>query len=83
VEKEVAGYRIIADMLDVFINAVNNHYNGTPSNFDSLILRLLPEEYQVKSATLYQRIMSICSYVSGMSDGFVISIHKKLTGNSI
>ncbi|NCT09960.1 MAG: dNTP triphosphohydrolase [Flavobacteriia bacterium] len=83
VEKEVAGYRIIADMLDVFINAVNNHYNGTPSNFDSLILRLLPEEYQVKSATLYQRIMSICSYVSGMSDGFAISIHKKLTGNSI
>jgi len=83
VEKEVAGYRIIADMLDVFINAVNNHYNGTPSNFYSLILRLLPEEYQVKSATLYQRIMSICSYVSGMSDGFAISIHKKLTGNSI
>lgn len=83
VEKEVAGYRIIADLLDVFINALNNQYHGISSNFDVLILRMLPEEYQTKSATLYQRIMSICSYVSGMSDSFAIRIHKKLTGNSI
>jgi dGTPase len=83
VEKEVAGYRIIADMLDVFINALNNHFNETASNFDLLILRLLPEEYKTNSDSLYQRIMSVCSYISGMSDSFAIRIHKKLTGNSI
>ena len=83
VEKEVAGYRIIGDMLDIFITALNNDYNGTASNYDSLILKMLPEEYKSNIATVYERIMSICSYISGMSDGFAIRIHKKLTGNSI
>ena len=83
IEKEVAGYRIIADMLDVFITALYNNYNGTASNYDTLILRMLPEEYKSNIATKYQRIMSICSYIAGMSDGFAIRIHKKLTGNSI
>ena len=83
VEKEVAGFRIIADLLDVFINALNNQHVGIASNFDSLILKLLPQEYQIKSTSLYERIMSICSYVSGMSDGFAIRLHKKLTGNCI
>ena len=83
VEKEVAGYRIIGDMLDIFITALNNDYNGIASNYDSLILKMLPEEYKSNIATVYERIMSICSYISGMSDGFAIRIHKKLTGNSI
>lgn len=83
VEKEVAGYRIIADLLNFFINALNNHFYGSASNYDMLILRMLPEEYKTNSDTLYQRIMSICNYVSGMSDGFAIRIHRKLTGNSI
>jgi dGTPase len=79
VEKEVAGYRIIADMLDVFITALNNDYNGKASNYDSLILKMLPGEYKSNIATVYQRIMSICSYIASMSDGFAIRIHKKLT----
>lgn len=83
VEKEVAGYRIIADLLDVFINALNNQHIGIASNFDLLILKLLPQEYQTKSISLYERIMSVCSYVSGMSDGFAIRLHKKITGNCI
>ena len=49
VEKEVAGFRIIADLLDVFINALNNQHVGIASNFDLLILKLLPQEYQIKS----------------------------------
>ncbi|MDP5094136.1 MAG: dGTPase, partial [Polaribacter sp.] len=83
IEKEVAGYKILADLLDVFITAFNNEFYGNASNYDKLILRMLPEQYQVNSNSTYQRIMSICSYVSGMSDGFAIRLHKKLTGNSI
>ena len=81
VEKEVAGYRIIADLLDVFVSSVNNKFDGTSSNYDKLILNLLPEEYQIESTNLYSRIMLICSYVAGMSDGYAIRMHKKLTGN--
>ena len=83
IEKEIAGYRIIADLLDVFVTALNHKFDGNPSNFDKLVLNLLPNEYQVESANLYDRILQICSYVSRMSDSSAIRMHKKLTGNII
>lgn len=83
VEKEVAGYKIIADLLDVFVNALNNTHEGISSNYDTLILNLLPEEYNIQSDDLYSRIMSICSYVSRMSDSYAIRLHKKINGNLI
>tara|TARA_B110001469_G_scaffold124018_1_gene136984 strand:+ start:849 stop:2189 length:1341 start_codon:yes stop_codon:yes gene_type:complete len=83
VEKEVAGYRIIADLLEVFVSAVNNKFDENYSNYDQLILNLLPKEYQSEDASLYNRIMQICSYVSRMSDSYAIRTHKKLTGNII
>ena len=83
VEKEVAGYRIIADLLSVFVTALNNNFEGKASNYDTLVLNLLPEEHQMDNTNLYNRIMMICSYVAGMSDGYAIRMHKKLMGNII
>mgnify|MGYP003677046738 FL=1 len=83
VEKEVAGYRIIADLLDVFVTALNNKFDGNASNFDNLVLNLLPEEYKTEATNLYDRIMQVCSYVSRISDGYAIRMHKKLTGNIV
>ena len=83
VEKEVAGYRIIADLLHVFVTALNNKFDGNQSNFDKLVLNLLPKEYHSETSNLYHRIMQVCSYVSRMSDGYAIRMHKKLTGNII
>lgn len=83
VEKEVAGYKIIADLLDVFVNALNNDFQGKASNYDSLLLNVLPKEYQNSSDSLYDRIMKIGSYVSKMSDSYAIRLHKKLNGNLI
>ncbi len=83
VEKEVAGYKIIADLLDVFVTAINNKFNGIASNYDKLVLNLLPEEYQQERSELYDRTMQICSYISGMSDGFAIRLYKKLSGDII
>jgi dGTPase len=83
IEKEVAGYRIIADLLNVFVAALNNKFDGNQSNYDKLVLNLLPQEYQTDTDNLYNRIMQVCSYVSRMSDGYAIKMHKKLTGNII
>lgn len=83
VEKEVAGYKIIADLLDVFVSAINNKHLGSPSNYDKLILNLLPDEFKITHNDLYTRVMMICTYVSRMSDSYAIRLHKKLTGNII
>ena len=82
VEKEVAGYRIIADLLDVFITAIQNKFENRMSNYDKLVLNLLPEEYTSSSESCYDRIMSICSFVSKMSDGYAIKLQRKISGNT-
>lgn len=83
VEKEVAGYRIIADLLDVFATALNNAQTNQSTNYDKLLLNLLPEEFMIVSDSIYERIMAICTYVSRMSDSYAIKIHKKILGNII
>ena len=80
VEKEISGYKIIADLLDVFITAVNNSHQGKASSYDKLILEVLPEKYQNLSTDLYQRILSICNYIASMSDGAAMFLHKKING---
>ena len=80
IEKEVAGYHLINRLLDVFITASNNNYNNSSSNYDKLILQLLPEKYQFQRESLYDRIMQICSFVSSLSDSAAILLHKKLNG---
>ena len=42
VEKEIVGYQIIQTLLDKFISAFNNQAEGTMSNYDRLILKMLP-----------------------------------------
>ena len=80
VEKEVAGYKIIANLLDVFVTALNNKFEGTASNYDALVLKLLPEEYQQEKETLYERVMQIASYVASLSDGYAIRLFEKISG---
>ena len=83
VEKEVAGYKILADLLEVFVKAVNTTFEGTASNYDALIFKLLPEELQKTPDKLYDRILMVCSYIASMSDGYAIVLHKKIKGDLI
>ena len=80
VEKEISGYKVLADLLDVFINAMNNTFEQKPSSYDSLIMNLLPEKYQNLETNLYDRILPVCSFIASMSDGSAILLHKKIKG---
>jgi len=80
VEKEIAGYHLISNLLEVFITATNNNYQNISSNYDKLIINLLPEKYQRVQDNIYDRIMIICNFVSSLSDSAAILLHKKLNG---
>ena len=81
IEKEVAGYKILADLLHVFIHAQNNTFLGKATSYDKLVSNLLPKEYKNSSSNVYERILSVCSFVSRISDGYAIRLHKKIQGN--
>ncbi len=80
VEKEVAGYQVISDLLDVFITAVNNAHENKDSNYDRLILLMRPEKYGSIQESLYERLLSVCNMVSNFSDGYALLLHKKIKG---
>lgn len=78
IEKEIQGYHIIHKLLDIFLTAVNNTYDGKETAYDRLIFNMLPEVVQVNDKNLYNRILNICSYIAGMSDRQALSIYDKL-----
>ena len=80
IEKEIAGYQVIADLLDVFLSAVNNKHADKLSNYNKLILMLLPDRYKQTSDDLYKRILSVCNLVANFSDSSAILLHKKIKG---
>ncbi|MFT7330634.1 MAG: dGTPase [Roseivirga sp.] len=83
IEKEVAGYKILSDLLDVFITAVNNKYNKTATNYDKLVFQLLPENFQQTKGSLYDRIFTVCSFISTVSDSYAIQLFNKIKGIGI
>ena len=80
VDKEIAGYEVITQLLDTFITAVNNKYNGTASNYDKLIIKTLPKTLDIKDDHLYNRILNVCHYVALLSDSNAVLTYKKVKG---
>ncbi|WP_415582777.1 deoxyguanosinetriphosphate triphosphohydrolase [Flavobacterium longum] len=80
VEKEIVGYQIIQTLLDKFISAFNNQAEGTMSNYDRLILKLLPEKFVGEKDTVYERLLHICHYVSLLTDGNALELYNTING---
>lgn len=78
VEKEITGYRVLTDLLDVFTTAVNNDFEGKTTGFDKLVLELLPEDFNELKPDLYERLLGVCSFIAGMSDRNAILLHNKI-----
>tara|TARA_R110000868_G_scaffold320583_3_gene581508 strand:- start:6707 stop:8050 length:1344 start_codon:yes stop_codon:yes gene_type:complete len=80
IEKEIAGYKILSELLNVFLVAINNSYANTPSNYNKLIMQLLPAYLELDKKSLYQRILTVCSFVANMSDRYAILLFNKIRG---
>ncbi len=83
VEKEVIGYRIINTLLDTFCTAYNNKFDGNESNYDKLILKLLPEKFVTEKMALYDRLLHICHFVSTLTDGKALLLYNTITGKQV
>lgn len=83
IEKELAGYRIIADLLEIFITALVHHKDNKASNYDRLILQSVPPLGRFKQATLYQLLMGASCFVASLSDTEAVHLHNKMTGRQV
>jgi dGTPase len=69
IEKELTGYQIINNLLDKFITAYINNLEGKATNYDKILLKILPEKHQLEKKSTYERLMHICHFVSMLTDG--------------
>ncbi len=83
IEKEVVGYQIIQTLLDKFITAYNNKAEGKESNYDKLLLKLLPERHNLEKESLYERLLHICHYVSLLTDGNALKLYETIMGRKM
>ncbi len=84
IEKEISGYHIINTLLDKFITAYNNHHNNCATNYDQLLMKILPEKYNPKSSRkkedLYDRLLHICHFISMLTDGNALIYYQNIVG---
>ncbi|ATA89793.1 deoxyguanosinetriphosphate triphosphohydrolase [Capnocytophaga stomatis] len=79
IEKEISGYVVLQNLLDVFFTAAINDYEGKLTSFDKLILKILPEKYR-KDESLYDKIMGVTCYIASLTDSKAVEIHLKTLG---
>lgn len=72
---ELAGYRVLGELLDIFVPAVLSDAGGR----DAKVRALLP----TITGTPYERILGVTDYVSGMTDRFAVRTYRELTGASL
>jgi dGTPase len=82
IEKELSGYQIINNLLDKFVTAYNNNFEGKATNYDKLLLKILPEKHHLEKETLYQRLLHICHFISMLTDGNALIYNKIIASNN-
>ena len=83
IEKEIAGYKIISDILDVYTTALIREKDGNSSNFDRLMISTLPEAYRETTDSTYSILLNTCCYVASLSDSAAVHIHNKIMGKQL
>lgn len=83
IEKEIAGYKIISDILDVYTTALVRTKEGNQSNYDRLMINTLPGFYRRTELPLYNILLNTCCYVASLSDSAAVHMHNKIMGKQL
>ncbi|MDE5969678.1 MAG: dNTP triphosphohydrolase, partial [Muribaculaceae bacterium] len=79
VDIELAGNRIISFLMEKLVSAVVN----PDLNYSRLLLSRVPEQYDVHSESLFNKIQAVIDHVSGMTDVYALDLYRKLNGMSL
>jgi len=76
---ELAGYKIISELLDVLMAAVFEPEKAYSKQF----LSRIPQQYNVAAESDYEKVQSILDYISGMTDVYALDLYRKINGMSL
>ncbi|MBO7112907.1 MAG: dNTP triphosphohydrolase [Bacteroidaceae bacterium] len=78
-EVELAGFRIISTLLDLMVEAVQN----PEREYSKLLINRVSSQYDINAKDIYNRILAVLDYISGMTDVYALDIYRKINGNSL
>lgn len=79
VDIELAGYQVITTLMDLMIEAVMYPEKA----YSKLLIKRVSTQYDISADTLYERILAVLDYVSGMTDVYALDLYRKINGNSL
>lgn len=79
VDIELAGNRIVSFLMETITDAVMN----PGRNYSRLLLNVIPQQYDVRSEDMYERMQGVLDHVSGMTDVYALDLYRKLQGHSL
>ena len=76
VDVELAGFQVITSLLKLYLEAVTQ-----PQKVRSrLLMDLISPQYETKATTLYDRVMAVLDFISGMTDIYALDLYRKIHG---
>lgn len=79
VDIELAGYKIISELIDLIMNAVFEPDKA----YSKQLLSRIPGQYDVRAEDDYLRVQSVLDYISGMTDIYALDLYSKINGMSL
>lgn len=81
VEIEVAGYKVIGELLKTFTGVIFHESN--PLN--KKLLKLIPAQFIIdyNEQSFYENLMSIVDYITSMTDLYAVDLYKKINGMNL
>jgi dGTPase len=79
IQIEIAGYKILGTLLEEFTPAILDPHDPLSEK----LLSIIPQQYHLQSADLYEQLQTIVDFVSGMTDLYALELYRKITGISL
>lgn len=79
VDIEISGFKIMSQLLELMCEAVI-HSNTA---YSRILLNRVSPQYDMLAPTLYERLLGVLDYISGMTDVFALDLYRKINGISI
>jgi dGTPase len=86
---ETSGFTVVAGLLELFINAVddaNQFGNKLRDNIplSAIVIKLLPKQFlcdnREPDESRYKRVLQVADFVAGMTDTYAVTLFKRLNG---
>ncbi len=82
VEIENAGYNVMYELLNHFIPPIIKE-KSERKGFEKKALQLIPSQFIYEEGTVYEKVLGVLDFVSGMTDNFATDLYRKIKGIDI